>query len=386
MPKSKIKVLLYIDSLMIGGMHRQILYLAKHLNRDDFEPIVCTQNTPKGGLREEFERSGSKLVDLKRKWRVDLLIIYRLIKLLRAEKPDIIFLNAAPNLFYYHIARIFYRGKIVLLGSFRALTFWKGHLKKHYMPLDNLLAKWLYISSAHTVVNSHAMKRHYSEFLNIDAVKPIEVICNGSDFNFLVTRMPGDVRLELNIAIDEILIIMVARLDPWKDFFTLIDAAKIVVEKNSKVRFIMLGEGKLRPALEEKIAALGLENNFSLIGERKDIFNYINACDISVLSSHGEGFSNSILESMAFAKPVVATNVGGNAELLGTTGEFGFLVPPKSPVQFAQIILKLADDEVLRNKVGQSAKEKILELCSLTTYISLYENLFKQSAAAKNKS
>ena len=166
MQNNKIKVFFFLDSFRVGGMHRQILYLMKHLNKDIFEPIMCTQISI-GGLREEFEKTNCKLFDLKWKRKLDLTTVFRLIKILDAERPDIIFITVAQTLFYYRMARIFRHRQIVQIGSFRAMSFWKGHLKKLYQPIDNLFSKWLYASSDYVVVNSGALSDHYSHIINI---------------------------------------------------------------------------------------------------------------------------------------------------------------------------------------------------------------------------
>jgi len=376
-PMKKIKVFLYIDSLMIGGMHRQVLYLAKHLNREIFEPIVCTQNTPRGGLRESYERVGCKLIDLERdEKKIDLSLVSRLLKVLKAEEPDVIFITAAPNLFYYRIAKLFYKKKILLVGSFRALTFWKGHLKKRYMPIDNILSRWLYSSSDHVVVNSIALKENYSKIINVEKSKPIEVIYNGSDFNFPVTREISEIRKELGVGINDVIVFMIARIDPWKDFFTFIKAVKIVVNRNKNVKFYIVGDGPLRSVIGQTIIEEGIIDNLKILGEKRDIFNYINAADISVLSTNGEGFSNSILESMSFSKPVIATAVGGNIELLGTENQFGLLVPPKSPQKFASAIISLVENKTQRETIGDAARKHILQLCDLKKCVSSYERIF----------
>ena len=110
----KINLVLYIDSLMIGGMHRQTLYLAKYLNKNIFNVSVLTQNTDKGGLREEFYNSGCKMIDLGRdsipdkKKSFNPFISFKLYKILKKEKTDIIYLNAAPNLIYFKLANFFF--------------------------------------------------------------------------------------------------------------------------------------------------------------------------------------------------------------------------------------------------------------------------------------
>lgn len=378
MHANKIKVFFFIDSFHIGGMHRQILYLVKHLNKEIFEPIMCTQ-IPAGGLRTEFEQVGCKLYDLKWKRKFDFSTVYRLVKILEAERPHIIFIAQAQNFLYYRLARLFWHRKIVQIGSFRAMTFWKGHLKKHYQYIDNIFSRWLYSSSDYIIVNSNIMNEHYSNIINVNSDKPIRTIYNGSDFNFVITKQSEIIRQEMNLTMDDVIIIMAARLDPWKDFITLFEAAQIVIKSDTRAKFLLVGDGIIKDFLEQTIVQMDLQNHVLLAGEKKDIYNYLNAADISVLSTNGEGFSNTILESMALCKPIVATNVGGNPELIGLNGESGMLISPKSPHLFADAILTLIKNENTRIEMGKSAREQIYRICNINNYISAYEELFLHS-------
>lgn len=369
---------------MIGGMHKQTLYLAKYLDRTKFDIIVLTQNTSTGGLRDEFLKTGCKILDLGRnsipqkKKNFSLMVSFKLRTVLKNEDIDIIYLNAAPNLIYFLIAKLFLTKKIEQIGSFRALTFWKGHLKNSFVPIDNFFAKLLYRTSRITVVNSFALAAHYSKILNIDSKKPLVVINNGSDFDFEITKSMQEVRDELGLIFDELFVIMAARLDPWKDFETVIEAASIISKRNKKIKFVIMGDGYLRSHIEDMIHKYSLGSQVLLIGEKSDSINYINASDISILSTHGEGFSNSILESMALGKPVIATNVGGNAEMLGTQGEFGFLIDKKGADQLVSKIEMLFKDEELRLKIGKAASYKIRQLCDMENYVKKYETLFRE--------
>jgi len=369
---NKIRVFIFLDSYHIGGLHRQMLNLVKYINKDIFVPIVCTQ-TANGELREEFETVGCKLYDLRWKRKFDLSIVHKLVKALVIEGPDIILLPQAQAFFYYRLARLFWRGKIVQIGSFRALNFINGHRQSYFIPLDNLFSKWLLSSSYRVVVNSKALKNHYTQFVKSRSENTIVIINNGSDFSYPVFKLPASIRRDLSLAVSDFIVVMAARLDPWKDFSTLFKAAKIVISKEPMVRFLIIGEGPLRQKLERMIVEMDLHRNMLLVGEKKDIYNYLNVADISVLSTNGEGFSNTILESMSMGKPVVATDVGGNSEVIG---DCGFIVPPKSPVLFADAIVNLKRDTVLRNKIGEIAKERVHEMCSINKYIMSYESLF----------
>ena len=375
MQSNRIKIFFFIDSFRIGGMHKQILYLVRHLDRKIFEPIVCSQSQH-GGLCNEFKNTGAKLIDLKWQGRGSFAILYRLIKALRYEQPDIIYITQAPNLVYYRMARVFINKQIVQVGSLRALSFWLGHKNKYFQYLDNWLAKWLYHSSDHIITNSIVLKEHYSQKIKINESKTIKVIYNGSDFNFPISKQSIEMRRELGIDLQKIVIVMVARLDPWKDFDTLLETAKIVIQADKRALFLIVGEGELRGSIEDMIMRLGIGNNVLLLGEKIDVFNYLNLADLSILSTNGEGFSNSILESMALGKPVIATDVGGNAELIGSSCKYGMLIPIKSPMKFSDAIIYLMKNDDIRVDIGQSAKEHIRKLCSIDNYITLYEKFF----------
>ena len=378
----KKNILLYIDSLMVGGMHKQTLYLAKYLNRDIFNVIVLTQNTNNGGLKEEFYNSGSKIIDLGRdsspsnKKAFNPFLAFKLLRVLKSEDIDVIYLNAAPNLIYYLLARVFLWKKILLVGSFRALTFWKGNLGVKYKLLDNFFAQLLYSTSNYTIVNSIALKDNYNGVLKITKKHPLVVINNGCDFNFNITKKINDIRNELNLSQGNYFVLMVARLDPWKDFTTLLEAAKEVKLIDSNIKFFIMGNGPMKSEIELIIDKLYLKDTVFLIGEKIDSINYINACDISVLSTHGEGFSNTILESMYLGKTVIASRVGGNIDMIGDSNNFGYLVRPKSSTDLVDKILYCKNDQSKTVRIGANARERITELCNITKYVDSYEKIF----------
>ena len=373
----KIKIVFYIDSFMIGGMHRQVLYLVKNINKNKFEPIVITTGED-GGLKEKYIETGCKLYSLGWKGGFDIKIAFRLRNILRKEKVDVVFISEPQNLAYYRLAKLFYKKRIVQIGSFRAMTFWLGHLSYLHKVIDVILSKFLYLTSSEIVVNSTALQKHYSSIINVKPNKQIKVINNGSDFEFESSIESTVLREELGVYKDEIVIVMVARLDPWKDFDTLLKAAKILMDTGAIFKILILGDGILKKNLLVQIDEFGLKDYVFLLGEKKNVVDYVDVSDIVVLSTHGEGFSNSILEGMSRGKPIVATNVGGNAELIGETGECGVLVPPKSPVFFADVLLELIIETNKRNLLGRNAKKRIYDMCNIKKYTKLYEVLFEE--------
>ncbi|MFT4800350.1 MAG: glycosyltransferase involved in cell wall biosynthesis [Flavobacteriaceae bacterium] len=378
----KIKVLFYLDSFMIGGMHRQMLYLVNNIDKSNFEPIVCVTGFH-GGLKESFIATGCKLHDLKWKGGFDIKIPIRLRSFLKQENPKIIFICEPQNLIYYRLSRIFYNKRIIQIGSFRAMTFWLGHMSWRHKIIDDILSKLLYKTSEKVVVNSEVLKKHYSSIVNMSNKKNIEVIYNGSDFDFESKIDPYNFRKEIGFSEEEVLIIMIARLDPWKDFYTLFESVKILIEDGQKFKILLIGGGKLQEDLKRRIIKFNLEKIVFLMGEKLNVVDYINVADIIVHSTFGEGFSNSIMEAMAMAKPVIATDVGGNPELIGTSGQAGLLIPEKSPDLFAKAISELINKPDLRAEMGEKAKERIHNLCNINEYVKTYESFFSSSLKKK---
>jgi glycosyltransferase involved in cell wall biosynthesis len=377
-------VLLYINSLMVGGMEKQTLYLAKYLNKELFNVIVLTQNTDKGGLRDEFYQTGCKILDMgsnslpTNKNSFNPLLALKLVKVLKKERIDVVYLNSPANLIYFQIAKLFLFRKIIQIGSFRAIDFWKGHLGHQFKKFDIVLAQLLYSTSNHTIVNSNTVKDHYEDLLRINKSHPIIVINNGCDFNYTISKTVAEVRHELNLDRKDFFVLMLARLDPSKDFTTLLESAKILKGLDNSIKLILMGDGPLKHQLEMDVIAFELKDNVFLIGEKVDSYNYINACDLSILSTHGEGFSNTILESMFFKKTVIATRVGGNIDVIGDTNNYGFLVKPRSPKDLAEKIVSSKLNSALTTQIGLNASKRINEMCNISKYVEAYEHIFMQ--------
>jgi glycosyltransferase involved in cell wall biosynthesis len=149
----------------------------------------------------------------------------------------------------------------------------------------------------------------------------------------------------------------VAALVPHKGQRHLIDAAKVVVQQVPDARFIIAGEGELRPALERQIKDYHLEKHVLLAGFRPDVLSLHKAFDIFVMSSVTEGLGTSLLDAMAAGKPIVATRAGGIPEVVAEE-ETGLLVPPRDHEALADAIVRLLKDAELRRRMGEAARTR----------------------------
>lgn len=312
--------------LDIGGAQRQLVELASGLHRLGWKVIVATFY--KGGrLEPRLLESGAELCALEKSGRWDMLgFVRRLVSLVRRERPDIVhgYLDT-PNLV------------LALLKP------WLGHARIVWgvraSNMDTTRYDWLaavesrlaalFSRGADLIICNSEAGRAYHEGLGYPPAKLI-VIPNGVDTQrFRPDPAARDaLRKEWGISDPEILVGVVARLDPMKDHRTFLKAAARTAALHRHVKFVCVGEGArdYRDALESEAAALGIEGRVIWCGARDDVPRVYNALDLLVSSSSfGEGFPNVIVEAMATGVACVATDVGDAAAIVGT---FGHVCPP----------------------------------------------------------
>jgi glycosyltransferase involved in cell wall biosynthesis len=210
---------------------------------------------------------------------------------------------------------------------------------------------------------SKESKHSFSASLSDDAAHVIYDGIQIPDIDIYQSDMT--VRHELNIAGDCILIGMVARVAPVKDYFTLAKAAATILDRHPNTIFVVVGDNSLvdhnrdhYAKVVEDLEELGIADKFIFTGHRSDLTRLVSAMDICVLSTHREGFPLSVLEAMAMGKPVVATSVGGIPEMI-RHGQTGFLHSHENSTELSDSILYLIDNPVEARRVGHAAREYV---------------------------
>ncbi len=169
--------------------------------------------------------------------------------------------------------------------------------------------------------------------------------------------------------------VIVARLAPEKDVDTLLRAAATIVRACPDFRLEIAGDGPCRGDLERRAAERGLGECVRFLGAVRDVPALLARARLFVLSSLTEGISLTLLEAMARGLPVVATEVGGNVEVV-RPGETGFLVPPQQPDQLAQTLLQLWLDPVLGARLGRAGRQRVEGLFDVRRMVAEYEALY----------
>jgi sugar transferase (PEP-CTERM/EpsH1 system associated) len=228
------------------------------------------------------------------------------------------------------------------------------------------------------------------------APRRVERICNGVDTTRFVpasalhlASRPAvagagqGVRIDLAgspFGADQLVVGTVGRLQTVKDQVNLVRAFAIAVragEAGRRLRLLVAGDGPQRAEVEAEIAAAGIGNITWLAGERSDVPEVMRALDVFALPSRAEGISNTILEAMASGLPVVATEVGGNAELVAA-GETGLLVPPEDPARMAEALLRYTSHGALRQNHGAAGRKRVEQHFSVDNMVARYTSLYEQ--------
>jgi len=175
---------------------------------------------------------------------------------------------------------------------------------------------------------------------------------------------------------------VVANIRRVKGHQYFVHAASIVHKRHPDVEFLVVGydmikDGHSIPQLKQYGEQVGISQNLHFIGGRTKIANLVSLFDVAVLPSLSEGFSNVILEYMASSKPVVATNVGGNPEIV-VHGETGLLVPPADSDALASAILSVLEDKDRESTFGMAGRKRVEERFNLDVMLRNYENLFEE--------
>lgn len=204
------------------------------------------------------------------------------------------------------------------------------------------------------------------------------VVYNGIPIETAPEVSRQDIREKWGISDKDVLIGTAGSLIKRKRIRDLIETLAIITNKiEYPVKCMIIGKGPEKEHLAIKVTEKNLDSRIIFTDFQTDAISYINALDIFVMLSEKEGLPRVVLEAMLMAKPVVASNVTGSAELI-VNGETGFLVPVRRPEAFADCILELIENHELREQMGEKARRRVIENFSIEKYIAGVENIFEK--------
>jgi glycosyltransferase involved in cell wall biosynthesis len=346
----KARILYLIGDLNMGGAQRQLVYLAQHLDRGQFEPVVCClrDNAP---LAEELRTAGVEVVVLRQWLRPDVSRFWRIPQVVKRYRPDLIHA-------YLFVANTWGRTTGLMYGL-PVIVSERTAVKRKDLG-ECLVNRLLAPFATALIANSQAGASLAVQHKEI-APDRVHVVHNGIVLEpFHNPTVGNQIRQEFQIRPEQSVIGIVGRLAPAKDHRTFFQAMRLVAVQFPDLRIMCVGDGALRGELERLVGELGLQPNVIFTGNRTDIPAIMFALDILVLSSQWEGFPNVIMEAMAAARPVVATEVGDVTELV-IPGQSGLLVKPGEPEAIAGAVVSLLRNKALRLAMGQEGRKRIEE-------------------------
>lgn len=367
----KAKILYVIDNLEFGGGERVFLQLAGAL-KDRYEILFACQ--PGGPLEEQLKRLGVPLRPLDFRRQVSLARIVHLITIIRKEKVHLVHSMGARADFYARIAARLAGVPVVVSTIAMFVEGYDVHpLKRAFYRMGTLLSERLVDGF---IAVSEAVRRVLLEQHRIPEEKVVTIYNSGVALDtFRPDGHEGSrLRRELGLDPEAPIVGTVGRLVYQKAQDVFLRAASLVVKAIPETQFLLVGEGPLRPSLEQLSRELGLAS-CRFAGFREDIPNTLSIMDVFALSSVLEGLPQVLLEALAAARPVVATRIDGITEVIqhGTTG---LLVPPRDPTALADAIILLLKDQGLARRLGETGRKLVEERFALSRMVEEVDRFY----------
>jgi glycosyltransferase involved in cell wall biosynthesis len=380
---SRTKIVRIIARLNVGGPAKHVVWLTAGLNGSKYQSMLVAGSVPDGeedmsyfadqfGVVPFYIPEMSREISLK-----DVKTLWKLFRLFCRERPDIIHTHTAKAGTVGRAAGFFYKWFTpgLFLGRPRRCKFvhtYHGHIFHSYygpaksrlfLTIERALARLI---TDRLVVISAQQAKEIGETFGVGNESQLRIIPLGLDLNSFSDHSTRrkEFRRELRLGDDRVLVGIVGRLTDVKNhelFVRSVAAYKTLRSGEPPVKFVIIGDGSLRAKLEQQSQTLGLRDDIAFVGGRNDPEYFYPALDVVALTSRNEGTPLTLIEAMANARPVIATNVGGVVDLLGPVIEAneykicerGLSVPPNDPLAFAKAMKRLINDKPLQTEIGE---------------------------------
>jgi glycosyltransferase involved in cell wall biosynthesis len=370
--RPRLNVVQMIDVTGGGGAEKVLVDLALHLDRNRYNVTVCATRQARN-YQPLLDSAGVRTMVLQRRSRWETYKMAEVVRMLRRERVQVLHTHLFGSNTWGRLL-----GRLAGVPVIIAHEHWSSR-GRNEIWMDRLM----YRLSDRILVTSQASKQIVMNSEHIPA-RYLSVVYNGVDISTFAGRSDrAEVRAELGVPVDAVLIGAVGRLTADKGGQdVLIRAVGRVRETCPQVRLVMVGDGPLRPGLEQLTAQLGLCDSVIFTGLRSDVPRLLGALDVFVLPSEREALPVAVLEAMAAGLPVVATRVGGLPEVVAD-GETGFLVPPGDVAALQGVLEKLAGDPALAARLGAAGQAHVQAHFTVQQMVRQVEQLYDQLAQRK---
>jgi len=376
------KVLHLISGGDKGGAKTHVFALLSALKEDIDVTIACFME---GVFYQEIKDMPINSILIKQKFRYDMSVIKELVALIRKEQFHLIHSHGARANFIAMILKRHIGIPIIsTVHSDYRLDFTQNLYKKLFFTELNAVS--LRFMDYYIAVSDNFKKMLVERNFKDNLIYPVY---NAIDFNQKVEIRDKKTFLE-EYGVDyegKILVGIIGRFDYVKGHDIFIKACAEVLKENKNVLFLLAGEGDEEENLKKSARQLGIENNVVFLGFIKEIYSFINAIDVNVLSSYSESFPYVLLEGAFMKKATVSTAVGGIPDLI-ISDKTGYLAEPANPQDLGKQILKMVNDDEKRIELGNGlydyAKSNFSRDSLKNRHLEIYNDVLKREKE-KNK-
>lgn len=387
--EDRVKVLRIIGRLNVGGPAIHVVNLTAGLCSDRYQPLLVagTESEAEGSMLDFALSHGVKptvIPEIVTAFSLaprDGKALWKLYWLMRKERPHIV---------HTHTAKAGFLGRLAarLAGVPLIVHTFHGHvLHGYYGPVKNALLRRVERSWAsftdRLVTVSEQVKNELIGY-GIAKAEKITIVPLGFDLEpFLVSHThQGEFRREMGLSDEIKLVGIVGRIFTIKNHAMFLESAAQISAREPTARFVIVGDGVLRPALEQQARRLGIADRVLFTGWRRDLPRIYADLDLLVVSSDNEGTPVSAIEAMASSCPVVATRVGGLPDLIADR-KTGILVPPRQPEALTNAVLCLLHDPQIARELGRNGRDSVRHRFTVQRLLSDTDDLYTQLLAEK---
>lgn len=354
----KIKILYVISSLKIGGTERRLVSLAANTFRNNLFDVQILLFSEINEFDHITTSIPLHIINKNNTSFISLMLQYSV--LLKTFSPDIVHAWDSISAFYTSMLKSFFLFKFINSQIASAPTKINFFSKTRILSIINFAFSDLIIS------NTYAGLKVYNPSL-----KKSEVIYNGFDMKRLSNLNSRDtIRSKYDLQ-SKYLVVMAANFTDFKDQETLIKAAKIILKSRTDIQFVFIGDGKNLTKCKDMVVSEVEKKHIKFLGKITETDEIINIIDIGVLTTYTEGISNSLMEYMAFGKPVISTINPGTKELVNENYS-GYLIESKDYGNLEKKINYILDNNMLAKNMGSYNSRRIKEQFNLSKMISRF--------------
>jgi len=359
----RVRVMQITWSFVAGGSEMYAYKVASGLDRRNYQSFMCALD--KGGAIEpEIAAAGIPRFIMRRRPGIDLALMWRLYRLFRDTRVDVIQTHHFNQLFYSAPGAALMGARII--HTEHSIEYLR---RRKFRLALNLLSRL-----CHKVVTIGPAGADYLQNkVGIPAHK-IEMVRAGvGPWSYIGSR--SEARKALGLHQHDRVAVIIARLFPEKNHRLLIEAFRAVVQALPSARLLIVGDGTEREVIDSAVVDMGLREYVQVLGVRRDVAAVLAASDLFVLSSSREALPIAVLEAMAASKPVVATAVG-DVPTVVLDHATGRLVPPHDKNALTKAILDVLNDAAAAERMGARGAELVNRSFSLRSMIERHEALF----------